>query len=56
MREGVELGSSLHNEFGHAASEFLKEAREEAAQSLIRAGGTMPDLECIPRRKSVTWE
>ena len=57
MREGLELRSSLHNEFEHAASEFLKKARRaEAAQSLIRAGGTMPDLECIPRRKSVIWE
>jgi type III restriction enzyme len=52
MPEGFELRSSLHNEFEHVSSEFLKEARGEAARSLILAGGSMPDLEYIPRRKS----
>ena len=56
MREGFELRSSLHSEFEHVASEFLEEARAEAVQSLILAGGSMPDLECIPRRKSEIWE
>ena len=55
MREGVELRSSLHNEFEHVASEFLEEVRTDAAQSLIQAGGSMPDLEYIPRRKSAIW-
>ena len=52
MREGFELRSGLHNEFEHVAGEFLEEIRAEAAQSLIRAGGSMPDLEYIPRRRS----
>ena len=56
MREGFELRSSLHIEFEHVASEFLEEVRAEAAQSLIRAGGSMPDLEYIPRRKSEIWK
>jgi len=42
----------LHNEFEHAASDSLKEVRVEAARSLIIAGGSMPDLEYIPRGKS----
>ena len=56
MREGFELRSVIHNEFEHAASEFLVEARAEAARSLILAGGSMPDLEYVPRRKSEIWE
>ncbi len=52
MREGFELRSSLHNEFEHVASGFLEKVRAEAAQSLIRAGGSMPHIEHVPRRKS----
>ncbi len=42
----------LNNEFEHAAGDSLKEVRAKAARSLILAGGSMPDLEYIPRRKS----
>ena len=56
MREGFELRNSLHNEFEHAASDSLKEVRAKAARSLILAGGSMPDLEYIPRRKSEIWK
>ena len=56
MQEGFELRSSLHNEFEHVASDFLEEVRAEAARSLILAGGSMPDLPYIPRRKSEIWE
>ena len=56
MREGFELRSDIHNEFEQVASEFLAEARSEAARSLILAGGSTPDLEYIPRRKSEIWE
>ena len=52
MREGFELRSSIHNEFEHVASGYLEHARAAAARSLIVAGGTMPDLEYIPRRTS----
>ena len=51
LREGFDLRSSLHDEFEHVTGEFLVEARAEAAQSSIQAGGSMPDLEYIPRRK-----
>ena len=56
MQEGFELRSSLHNEFEHVASDFLEEVRADAARSLILAGGSMPDLPYIPRRKSEVWE
>ena len=56
MREGFELRSSLHNEFEHVASAFLEDVRAAAARSLIQAGGSMPDLEYIPRRKSEIWK
>ena len=53
IRQGFELRSGIHNEFERMTSEFLSEARAEAAQSLILAGGSMPDLEYIPRRRSL---
>ena len=56
MREGFELRSSIHNEFEHVASGYLEHARAAAARNLILAGGTMPDLEYIPRRKSEIWK
>ena len=56
MQEGFELRSSLHDEFEHVASDFLEEVRAEAARSLILAGGSMPGLEYIPRRKSEIWK
>ena len=56
MREGFELRSGTHTEFEHVASEFLEEARAEAARSLILAGGSMPDLEYVPRRKIEIWD
>ena len=56
MREGFELRSSIHNEFEHLASEYLEHARAAAARNLIQAGGSMPDLEYIPRRKSEIWK
>ena len=56
MREGLDLRNDIHNEFELVASEFLAEARAEAARSLILAGGSMPSLEYIPRRKSEIWE
>ena len=52
MQEGIELRGSIHNEFEHVARDFLEEVRAEAARSLIQAGGSMPDLEYVPRRKS----
>ena len=52
MQEGIELRGSIHNEFEHVARDFLEEVRAEAARSLIQAGGSMPNLEYIPRRKS----
>ena len=56
MREGFELRSGLHNEFERVTGEFLHEVRAEAARYLIEAGGTMPDLEYVPRRKSEVRE
>ena len=52
MRKDIETRSRIHEEFELQAGRFLHAARAEAAQNLMAAGGSMPDLEYIPRRKS----
>ena len=56
MRENIETRLLIHGEFERQTGEFLRAARAEAAQYLIAAGGSMPDMEYIPRRKSEIWE
>ena len=52
MREDIKTRLLIHGEFERQTGRFLQAARAEAARYLIAAGGSMPDLEYIPRRKS----
>ena len=52
MRDDLEAGSGLQDEFEGLVGPFLREARKEAGQRLIIAGGSQPDLDDVPRRKS----
>ena len=52
MREDFETRLLIHGEFERQTGRFLRASRAEAARSLIAAGGSMPNLEYIPRRKS----
>ena len=52
MREEIETRLLIHGEFERQTGTFLEAARARAARNLIAAGGSMPDLEYIPRRKS----
>ena len=56
MREDLETRLLIHREFERQTGELLRAARAEAAQYLIAAGGSAPDMEYIPRRKSEIWE
>lgn len=52
MPDGFEARCSLRGQFSHAMRGFLREIAAAAAQGLIRMGGTQPDAEYIPRRRS----
>ena len=52
MREEIEIRGLLHDEFERRTGGLLQAARAKAARSLIAAGGSEPDLEHVPRRKS----
>ena len=52
MRGDIETRLLIHGEFERQTGRFLRASRAEAAQNLIAAGGSMPNLEYIPRRKS----
>ena len=52
MREDIKTRLLIHGEFERQTGRFLRAARAEAARNLIAAGGSMPDLEYIPRRRS----
>lgn len=56
MQDGFEARSTIRGEFELAMREFLKEAAAAAAQELIRMGGTVPDAQYIPRRRSEPFE
>ena len=56
MREDIETRLLIHGEFERQTGRFLWAARAEAAQYLIAAGGSAPDMEYISRRKSEIWE
>ena len=52
MQDGFEARRIIRKQFERSMREFLKERTAAAAQALIRMGGTQPDAEYIPRRKS----
>ena len=52
MQEDLDVKGRLHDEFEGLVGPFLREARKEAGQRLIIAGGSQPDLDDVPRRKS----
>ena len=52
MRDDLEARRGIHDEFEGVVGPFLRETRQEAGQRLIMAGGSQPDLDDVPRRKS----
>ncbi len=52
MRDDLEAGSGIQDEFEGVVGPFLREARGEAGRNPIMAGGSQPDLDDVPRRKS----
>ena len=55
MQDGFEARSTIRGQFAQAMREFLKERAAAAAQVLIQMGGTHPDAQYIPRRRSEPW-
>ena len=53
---GADFADRVKREARGLIEKALPAAEIEAARSLAEAGGSMPDLEYIPRRKSVIWE
>ena len=53
---GADFADRVKREVRGLIEKALPAAEIEAARSLAEAGGSMPDLEYIPRRKSVIWE
>ena len=52
IREELGLSFHVHASFHALTGQFLQEVQAKAAKWLIAAGGTMPNLEDIPRRRS----
>ena len=53
---GADFADRVKREVRGLIEQALPAAEIEAARRLAEAGGSMPDLEYIPRRKSVIWE
>ena len=56
MPDGLEARCSIRGQFVRAMRGFLRELAAAAAQGLISMGGTQPDAEYIPRRRSEPFE
>ena len=52
MQEDLGIEGRIHDEFESVTGPFLHRARGEASRSVVMAGGSRPDLDGIPRRKS----
>ena len=52
MQEDLDVEGRLHDEFEGLVGPFLREARKEAGRRLMTSGGSQPDLDDVPRRKS----
>lgn len=52
MEDGFGARRSIRRQFEHAMRGFLRERASAAAKTLIQWGGTEPNAEYIPRRKS----
>ena len=48
----AEFGAKVESEFNNMIKQFRSRAEVEAAKWLAKIGGSMPDLEHIPRRRS----
>ena len=53
---GADFADKVEREVRGLIEKTLPAAEIEAARNLAEAGGSMPDLEYIPRRKSAIWE
>ena len=56
MEDGFEARCSIRQQFTHAVQGFLREISTAAAKRLALMGGTQPDAEYIPRRKSEPFQ
>ena len=52
MEDGFDARRSIRRQFEHAMRGFLQERASAAAKALIQWGGTEPDAEYVPRRRS----
>ena len=52
MEDGFDARRSIRRQFEEAMRGFLRERASTAAKELIQWGGTVPDAQYIPRRKS----